>query len=117
MLWYPVQYEGQECSQNVFYTGATPNQQIEPAVDWLLENKGKDFFLVGSDYVFPRTANTIIKEQLSAFSRYAANARIFNLRTTVPLRPIIHKVLSKLLVDFARAAVGCCLIIDGVAIR
>jgi urea transport system substrate-binding protein len=66
MLWYPVQYEGQECSNNVFYTGATPNQQIEPAVDWLLENKGKEFFLVGSDYVFPRTANTIIKEQLKA---------------------------------------------------
>jgi urea transport system substrate-binding protein len=64
MLWYPVQYEGQECSRNIFYTGATPNQQIEPAVDWLLENKGKQFFLVGSDYVFPRTANTIIKEQL-----------------------------------------------------
>ena len=66
MLWYPVQYEGQECSNNVFYTGATPNQQIEPAVDWLLENKGKEFFLVGSDYVFPRSANTIIKEQLAA---------------------------------------------------
>lgn len=66
MLWYPVQYEGQECSKNVFYTGAAPNQQIEPAVDWLLENKGKEFFLVGSDYVFPQTANTIIKEQLKA---------------------------------------------------
>ncbi len=66
MLWYPVQYEGQECSNNIFYTGAAPNQQIEPAVDWLLEKKGKDFFLVGSDYVFPRTANTIIKEQLQA---------------------------------------------------
>jgi urea transport system substrate-binding protein len=66
MLWYPVQYEGQECSQNVFYTGAAPNQQIEPAVDWLLQNKGKEFFLVGSDYVFPRTANTIIKAQLKA---------------------------------------------------
>lgn len=66
MLWYPVQYEGQECSKNVFYTGAAPNQQIEPAVDWLLENKGKEFFLVGSDYVFPRTANNIIKEQLKA---------------------------------------------------
>lgn len=64
MLWYPVQYEGQECSKNIFYTGAAPNQQIEPAVDWLLQNKGKKFFLVGSDYVFPRTANTIIKEQL-----------------------------------------------------
>jgi urea transport system substrate-binding protein len=66
MLWYPVQYEGQECSKNIFYTGAAPNQQIEPAVDWLLENKGKKFFLVGSDYIFPRTANTIIKEQLKA---------------------------------------------------
>jgi urea transport system substrate-binding protein len=66
MLWYPVQYEGQECSKNIFYTGAAPNQQIEPAVDWLLANKGKKFFLVGSDYVFPRTANTIIKEQLKA---------------------------------------------------
>lgn len=64
MLWYPVQYEGQECSNNIFYTGAAPNQQIEPAVDWLLENKGKKFFLVGSDYVFPRTANEIIKAQL-----------------------------------------------------
>lgn len=66
LLWYPVQYEGQECSNNVFYTGAAPNQQIEPSVDWLLEKKGKEFFLVGSDYVFPRTANTIIKAQLAA---------------------------------------------------
>jgi urea transport system substrate-binding protein len=66
LLWYPVQYEGQECSNNVFYTGAAPNQQIEPSVDWLLQNKGKEFFLVGSDYVFPRTANTIIKAQLAA---------------------------------------------------
>ena len=67
MLWYPVQYEGQECSKNIFYTGAAPNQQIEPSVDWLLDKyKGKPFFLVGSDYVFPRTANTIIKAQLAA---------------------------------------------------
>ncbi|HEY9826065.1 MAG TPA: urea ABC transporter substrate-binding protein [Stenomitos sp.] len=67
MLWYPVQYEGQECSKNVFYSGAAPNQQIEPSVDWLLEKyKGKPFFLIGSDYVFPRTANTIIKAQLAA---------------------------------------------------
>nr|WP_051358206.1 urea ABC transporter substrate-binding protein [Rubidibacter lacunae] len=64
LLWYPVQYEGQECSQNIFYTGAAPNQQIEPAVEWLLENKGTRMFLVGSDYVFPRTANAIVREQL-----------------------------------------------------
>ncbi len=67
MLWYPVQYEGQECSQNVFYTGAAPNQQIEPSVDWLLKTyPNKPFFLVGSDYVFPQTANKIIKAQLAA---------------------------------------------------
>jgi urea transport system substrate-binding protein len=67
MLWYPVQYEGQECSQNVFYTGAAPNQQIEPSVDWLLKTyPDKPFFLVGSNYVFPQTANSIIKAQLAA---------------------------------------------------
>lgn len=64
ILWYPIQYEGQECSKNVFYTGATPNQQIEPAVKWLFENKGQEFFLIGSDYIFPRTANTIIKAKI-----------------------------------------------------
>jgi urea transport system substrate-binding protein len=67
LLWYPVAYEGQECSQNVFYTGAVPNQQIEPSVDWLLKTyPGKSFFLVGSDYVFPRTVNSVIKAQLAA---------------------------------------------------
>ena len=66
LLWYPVQYEGNECSRNVFYTGACPNQQIEPAVTWLLKNRGKKFFLLGSDYVFPRTANLIIKSQLQS---------------------------------------------------
>jgi urea transport system substrate-binding protein len=65
MLYYPVQYEGQECSKNIFYTGAAPNQQIEPSVDWLLENKGKEFYLVGSDYIFPKTANAIVKAQLA----------------------------------------------------
>ncbi|GBF78332.1 urea ABC transporter substrate-binding protein [Paenibacillus sp. 598K] len=66
LLWYPVQYEGLESSPNIFYTGATTNQQIVPAVSWLLENRGTKFFLLGSDYVFPQTANKIIKEQLKA---------------------------------------------------
>jgi urea transport system substrate-binding protein len=66
LLFYPVQYEGLEASPNIFYTGATTNQQIIPAVTWLLQNKGKKFYLLGSDYVFPRTANKIIKEQLKA---------------------------------------------------
>lgn len=66
LLYYPVQYEGLESSPNIFYTGATTNQQIVPSVTWLLENKGKKFYLLGSDYVFPRTANQIIKKQLEA---------------------------------------------------
>ncbi|MCY9667880.1 urea ABC transporter substrate-binding protein [Paenibacillus alginolyticus] len=66
LLWYPVQYEGVESSPNIFYIGATTNQQIIPSVTWLLQNKGKKFYLLGSDYVFPRTANKIIKEQLKA---------------------------------------------------
>jgi len=66
LLWYPVQYEGMESSPNIFYTGAAPNQQITPAVTWLLQNNKKKFYLLGSDYVFPRTANKIIKAQLAA---------------------------------------------------
>lgn len=64
LLWYPVQYEGLECSPHVFYTGACANQQVEPAVNWCLENYGHRFYLIGSDYVFPRTVNQIIKAQL-----------------------------------------------------
>ncbi|CEA09567.1 Aliphatic amidase expression-regulating protein [Arthrobacter saudimassiliensis] len=60
LLFYPVQYEGLESSDNIFYTGATTNQQIIPALDYLAEQGTKTIFLVGSDYVFPRTANKII---------------------------------------------------------
>jgi urea transport system substrate-binding protein len=92
MLWYPVQYEGQECSKNVFYTGAAPNQQIEPSVDWLLEKyKGKPFFLVGSDYVFPRTANTIIKAQLKAKGGKVVGEDYIPLGGT-EVTPIISKI-------------------------
>ena len=95
MLWYPVQYEGQECSRNIFYTGAAPNQQIEPAVDWLLENKGTQFFLVGSDYVFPRTANTIIKEQLAANGGETVGEDYLPLGST-EVTPIISKIRAAL---------------------
>ncbi|KOP25241.1 ABC transporter substrate-binding protein [Hapalosiphon sp. MRB220] len=95
MLWYPVQYEGQECSNNIFYTGAAPNQQIEPAVDWLLQNKGKEFFLVGSDYVFPRTANTIIKAQLQAKGGKTVGEDYLPLGNT-EVTPIITKIKQTL---------------------
>ena len=64
LLWYPVQFEGNECSPNIMYSGAQPNQQILPAYDWAKEKGYKKFFLVGSDYVFPRTANLIVKKHL-----------------------------------------------------
>ncbi|MGC8453486.1 urea ABC transporter substrate-binding protein [Cylindrospermopsis raciborskii LB2897] len=95
MLWYPVQYEGQECSKNIFYTGAAPNQQIEPSVDWLLKNKGKEFFLVGSDYVFPRTANTIIKAQLEALGGKTVGEDYLPLGN-VEVTPIIAKIKQAL---------------------
>lgn len=66
VLFYPVQYEGLEQSPNIVYTGAAPNQQIIPAIKWTLDNLGRRLFLVGSDYVFPRTANKIIKAQVAA---------------------------------------------------
>ncbi|MBT3379714.1 MAG: urea ABC transporter substrate-binding protein [Lentisphaerae bacterium] len=66
LLFYPVQYEGLEQSANIVYTGATPNQQIIPAVTWCFDNLGRTFFLVGSDYVFPRTANAIIRHRVEA---------------------------------------------------
>ncbi len=66
LLFYPVQYEGLEMSPNIIYTGAAPNQQLIPAVKWAFENLGKRFFLVASDYVFPRSANAIMKDQIKA---------------------------------------------------
>lgn len=65
LLWYPVQYEGMEASPNIMYMGASPNQQVVPAVDYCAENFGKKMFLIGSDYIFPHTANRIIKAQLA----------------------------------------------------
>lgn len=66
LLVYPVQYEGLEDSPNIVYTGAAPNQQLVPAVKWSIDNLGRRFFLVGSDYVFPRTANAIMRDQITA---------------------------------------------------
>ena len=66
LLYYPVQYEGLEASPNIFYTGATTNQQIVPALDYLKEQGVRSLYLVGSDYVFPQTANRIIKAYAAA---------------------------------------------------
>ena len=67
LLFYPVQFEGQESSRNIFYTGAVPNQQMLPALRYLASKQGgsiKRWFLLGTDYVYPRTANAIIEAYL-----------------------------------------------------
>ena len=67
VLFYPVQYEGEESSKNIFYTGAAPNQQAIPAVDYLMENeKVQRWVLAGTDYVYPRTTNKILEAYLKA---------------------------------------------------
>jgi urea transport system substrate-binding protein len=67
LLFYPVQYEGEESSKNVFYTGAAPNQQAIPAVDYLMKDIGvKRWVLAGTDYVYPRTTNKILEAYLKS---------------------------------------------------
>lgn len=64
LLWYPVQFEGNECSKNIMYSGAQPNQQALPALEWAVKQGYRSFFLIGSDYVYPRTANLILKKHI-----------------------------------------------------
>jgi urea transport system substrate-binding protein len=66
LLFYPVQYEGEELSKNIFYTAEAVNQQAIPAVDYMLNEGKKKFYLLGSDYVYPRTTNKILKQYLRA---------------------------------------------------
>jgi urea transport system substrate-binding protein len=69
LLFYPVQYEGEESSRNVFYTGAAPNQQAIPAVEYLMSEEGggaERWVLLGTDYVYPRTTNKILRAFLNA---------------------------------------------------
>ena len=66
LLWYPVQYEGYERSKNVICLGLVPNQQVLPAIDYLVHIGRTRMFLIGNDYIFPRTANAIVKKQLDA---------------------------------------------------
>ncbi|WP_287833406.1 urea ABC transporter substrate-binding protein [Acidiphilium sp.] len=64
LLWYPVQFEGNECSPNIMYSGAQPNQQALPALTWAEQKGYKRYFLLGSDYVYPRTANLILRKHI-----------------------------------------------------
>lgn len=79
LLVYPVQYEGLEQSKNIVYLGAAPNQQILPAVRWSFTDLGRRFFLVGSDYVFPRTANAILRDEIKRLGGEVVDERYLQL--------------------------------------
>jgi len=93
LLFYPVQYEGEESSKNVFYTGAAPNQQAIPATDYYLEELGiEKFALLGTDYVYPRTTNKILEQYLK--DKGIAEDDIF-----VNYTPFGHSDWSKIVAD------------------
>jgi urea transport system substrate-binding protein len=93
LLFYPVQYEGEESSKNVFYTGAAPNQQAIPATDYFLEELGVEkFALLGTDYVYPRTTNNILQAYL--ISKGIPESDIF-----VNYTPFGHSDWSKIVAD------------------
>ncbi len=93
LLFYPVQYEGEESSKNVFYTGAAPNQQAIPATDYYLEELGVEkFALLGTDYVYPRTTNKILEQ-------YLKDKGILESDIFVNYTPFGHSDWSKIVAD------------------
>ena len=102
LLFYPVQYEGEESSYNVFYTGAAPNQQAIPAVEYLMSEDGggaKRFVLLGTDYVYPRTTNKILNYFLE--SKGIAKTDVMELYT-----PFGHSDYQTIVADIKKFAVG-----------
>ncbi len=94
LLWYPLQYEGMESSPNIMYMGTTPNQQIVPAVEYCVNHFGKNVYLIGSDYIFPHTANKIIKAQLKSLGANVVQESYKSLGCTNCL-PSVEEILEK----------------------
>lgn len=95
LLWYPGAYEGQECSDHIFYAGVTANQQIVPAVSWMTGNRGKSFFLVSSN---ARTTHEIVKEQIRAYDGKVAGEAYVPLvnGVNVDMSPVIDDIKKAL---------------------
>ncbi len=93
LLFYPVQYEGLEQSPNIVYTGAAPNQQLNPAVAWALEHLGKRIFLIGSDYIYPRIANRLMGMQITALGGEVTGEHYLKLGTR-DVAPVIEAILA-----------------------
>lgn len=73
LYWYPTLYEGRECSKNVIYTGAVPNQQQDDFVPWLVENFGNRWYLIGSNYIYPKEENNYCKKLLASLGAEVVN--------------------------------------------
>lgn len=73
LYWYPTLYEGRECSKNVIYTGAVPNQQQDEFIPWLVEKFGKKFYLIGSNYIYPKEENNYCKKLLDKLGAEVVN--------------------------------------------
>ena len=73
LYWYPTLYEGRECSKNVIYTGAVPNQQQDEFIPWLVKNFGKKFYLIGSNYIYPKEENNYCKKLLAKLGAEVVN--------------------------------------------
>lgn len=94
LLFYPVQYEGLESSSNIIYTGAAPNQQVLPAVEWAYNNLGTTFFLIGSDYVFPRSANEIIKFKLKELGGEILGEK-YRILGATDFKDVVNEIIEK----------------------
>ena len=95
LLWYPGAYEGQECDRNVFYTGATANQQVVPAVSWMMGNRGKTFFILSSG---DRTTHEIVKNQVRDYGGKVAGEAFVPLANGVrtDMAPVIEEIKQAL---------------------
>jgi urea transport system substrate-binding protein len=91
LLFYPSQYEGEESSRNIFYTGATPPQQAIPAVNFLLGQGIRRFFLIGTDYIYPRTTNAVLRGYLAAQGISECPERYTALGQT-EWRPVVEEI-------------------------
>lgn len=106
LLFYPVQYEGEEQSLNVFYTAASPNQQLVPAAQYMMDEMGsKKFYLLGTDYVFPRTANKVLKAFLK--SKGVADENIIEEYT--PFHHQDYQTIVAKIKEFAASGDACVL--------
>ncbi|MCH2203733.1 MAG: transporter substrate-binding protein [Fuerstiella sp.] len=105
LLFYPVQYEGEELSLNVFYTAAPPNQQLVPAAQYMLDDGVKKFYLLGTDYVFPRTANKVLKAFLLAQGVPETNI----IEEYTPFHHQDYQTIVQKVKDFAASGDACVL--------